>query len=402
MLAHFQPAAVVAPSLLQLPQELQARILHFCNLFDLFSLCLCNKELYRKPQPLLWEHIDFAALDIGGGDEEAGQQRRFFAKCASIRRDQPERWKILSALPKLLRFPRLPGPRVSPQPKEGLPYGTDYETWVSFDQDSDIGIYDIIADFVNLETLTLFVKEVCEGEASRELVVRNLSKLEKLEIGGQVSVEMLHALLSRPEQIKTLSLINLVETAGPNWAPDGVLFLDPIQDKFRSLTHLHLSKLAPLHDDFQEVVQLPWEFDFDQDTQVLCEWAGLLRNVSATLEELTLENCYHVFKWPRGHGQVNPRRVLDPECEDGEDDPKASSYGVTASDRCRDILAPVLDGSEWPLLRRLVLKGMYTLSISEAAIPADKITYLPGSVAYFSQEATPLNLSPPASLFRGE
>ncbi|KAF2501929.1 hypothetical protein BU16DRAFT_522802 [Lophium mytilinum] len=259
-------------------------------------------------------------------------------------------------------------------------------------------IYDVIAQFENLHTLYLFVKDWWQSSSilgSEKAVARNLQKLTNLKLGGQIHQDMLLALLARPENIQHLSLINLIQSPGQEDGPDPVLFLRSIQKRFTNLKSLHMSKLAELTED-HDISGARWEFDLAGEIELLREWADFLRHVSGTLRELTLENRYHVST-----------QVFDftDEIDPGSAEHPAH-YGRRSNERCWEVLLPVFSERTFPKLKKLNFIGMSLFQSPEALAHLSQlgshvdIEDKLGGIIKVTDESTPQNFSPPNGLFQ--
>jgi hypothetical protein len=367
------------------------------------AMCRASKEWYDKAAPLLWGDIDFATpnTDPAYDQEDMNETlRQFFATCDTMITEQPEIWtKTLAPRVRSLRIGHIPG--------TGISYDTtqlcEYYLFVETGGEDRRNIYDVIAHFENLQTLALYVKTQCfVGEKVEErgkALAMNLKKLRNVKVGGQMMLEILLGLLSRPEQVQHLSLINLVYTSGQDHGPPPIDFLEPIQARLTSLTSLHLCKSALLTED-EGITGLRWEWHSKWETDQLEEWRDLLHHVSGTLTELTLENRYHTNHW-----NLNdvPGVVLDSE---GCLVEYPADFGKKSYERCWKLLFPVFSEKEWPKLQKLRLFGMY-LSLSPDALGhvghwdgrvdiQDRL----GEIVFFNDDTTPLELSPPYPLFQ--
>ena len=347
-----------------LPDELQVHILKFCDMPTLFNTCLVCHKIYDKVHPILWGAIDFVSLRLHGfyDEDDTEKHRRFFETCQRTRKEYPDRWAILAALPRVLKLSRLPGIWVD------LPIDTSWESRTHALPSEQTNIYDVISDFRNLEAFTLFV--VTNGHAGN----------------------------------------NKIWPEGP---PQSLLFLQPIENRFIKLQRLHLSKLAQMHEEHEPVTSCSWYFDDEVEKEVLREWARFLAHVSPTLTHLTLENCYFMNRSRLENGglllrnhETGIERVMDPPVlwlydrteEDLDVDPLA--YGKESSDRARDILGPAMAASEFPILESLVLKGMMTFKPLPFLDSKVNVEYWHGGIAQFEEDDGVVELSPPAEAFK--
>ena len=172
-----------------------------------------------------------------------------------------------------------------------------------------------------------------------------------------------------------------------------MLFLEPIAHRFTSLTSLHLSKLAELDEDY-EVAGLRWEWDAEKERDLLWEWAALLDTVHSTLVTLKLENRYHVSRFL-------PQSDDSPDWHDF-----LLIHGKGSSDRCKEILFPVIQKHDWPALRSVKLMGIRVDDESGEPNPFQRLMEqirfesLPGGHLDITDEATPMNISPPNEMFQ--
>lgn len=372
------------PDFFALPEEMQISILESCDPHTLATLCRTSRLMNGKSLPLLWSHIDFEDTDV-----HDGPQWEFLKTCDALSRDEPQRWASLAPLVRSLIFLRMPG-MMLPQ----KPTSVDF-IWGG---PGDRSVYDVIAQFPNLEKLSLFIKdymyETDDFEDFAPTLEASLTRLRDVKLGGEMPPAILRALLAKAEQIEHLALINLIYMAGQDHGPEAVLFLKPLAPRFTHLTSLHLSKLAEFDEDAW-VAGLRWDWDVDDECAQLEEWAHLLRHVSSTLVTLRLENWYH----------VNDREFED-DMRSAED-LRAFMWrcGEGSSDRCRRILFPAIAGNDWPKLKEVTLSGIRVGDGSglqnpfEAMRPTVKVEYLPGGLVNFTDDATPINISPPPGFF---
>lgn len=168
-----------------------------------------------------------------------------------------------------------------------------------------------------------------------------------------------------------------------------------------NLTHLHLCKFAELVESGRGLTYLRWNFDYENDRAVLSEWAVMLSNVSKTLVELTLEDRYLASP-----STLQGRGTISPGVEEGDD---PMEWGEGSRRRFGEIVLPVLTSEEWPKLQRLVLSGvvlneakgrdgklnrMLSLQRTRSIMEIER-----GRFARFNDVDTPIDISPPESLF---
>ncbi|KAK7225066.1 hypothetical protein V2G26_013069 [Clonostachys chloroleuca] len=383
-----------------MPQEVQDLIFSFCDLHSRFALCALNKEWNARITPLLWAELDFA--DEFEDEDLVERTRKFFAACDTMIDELPERFATLASYVQTLNVGRLHGVNIVHQEFDGNPY-------VFFDSDEgDRCVFDVIARFVNLQSLSVYVKSWWESPnlaASGRALARGLTKLTSLKLGGQMSTDVLLGLLNKPEQLKDLTLINLIETPGQDYGPDGIAFLSGISHRFTSLETLHLCKLADLdgrlsddednndedEDDREFASGMRWRFPRESEVSVLEDWASLLRNTSTTLQSLTLENrylCSSRYNDDRCHGSV-----IDP----GNTHP--AEYGAFSIRESQRVLFPELSNRRWRRLSNLKLIGMGTVEDVSQAVshlePRVDVEQRPAHIETMGGDATPEEISTP-------
>ena len=158
-----------------------------------------------------------------------------------------------------------------------------------------------------------------------------------------------------------------------------------------------LAELAELVESGRGLTYLPWNFDYENDRAVLSEWAVMLSHVSETLVELTLEDRYLASP-----STLERRKTISPGVEEGDD---PMEWGEGSRRRFSEIVLPVLTSEEWPKLQRLVLAGVV---LNEAKGRDGKLNRMlsllrtrcivkiePGRFARFTDEVTPIDISPP-------
>ncbi|CAG8978143.1 hypothetical protein HYALB_00013026 [Hymenoscyphus albidus] len=325
----------VIPSL---PAELQDRIVKTCDTSSLVILVQLNKSWNHRVTPLLWENLDFVNGWDQPDDEPPERVHRFFVTCYDLKEDQPERWATLAPLVRTLDLGRLHGINL------------------------------IIAEFVNLESLSVYVKSWWGGRVEgAATLARGLTRLRSLKVGGQFPDNLLQGLFVHAESIEHLSILNLHTTPGQDNGPDGFALNSEIYARLTRLKSLHLCKLADLDgsmpqrerytylqqdDGDEEVIEyefasgMPWEFPRNSEVAVLNAWAKMLQRCSETLEEVTLENRYLCCN------DLNPSARIQP----GGIDPL--EYGAYSIQQSQEILFPVFSSQDWPKLKRLTWIGM--------------------------------------------
>jgi hypothetical protein len=145
-------ALTVVPTL---PQELQDRIFEFCDMKSLAVLCLLNKQWRTRITPLVWQEIDFVEA-FGESNDEVS--RKFFVLCDKLMTEQPARWSKLSTFVRKLDFGRVHGVNVVHNEFE-----PDCDDWPYFEPPGERipmerNIFDIVAQFTNLNSLSIYVK----------------------------------------------------------------------------------------------------------------------------------------------------------------------------------------------------------------------------------------------------
>jgi len=394
-----------------MPQEVQDRVFKFCDMLSCCVLCLLNKDWHKKATPLLWRNIDFfQAFDYEGVVEAS---RKFFVMCDTMMDEEPERFTSLASNVHTLNVGRLHGINIVRQEWDW----DDDPYWLD-DLEGDRNVFDVIAQFTNLDTLSIYIKNWCSSssslslEASGKALARGITNLKHLKIGGQISTDILLGLFKNPEKLQQLSLFNLTESVYQDSGPDGVLFLSGIYDRFTSLETLHLCKYADLDgrlsddedeendgetDDRREYVSgMQWRFPRESEISVLGEWASLLRHTSSTLEELTLENrylCSGNFSSPDSKTLIR----IDP----GNTHP--ADYGAFSIRESQRALFPVLS-DEWPKLKKLTLIGMGAVEDVTQAVchfePQVHIEQCCASIEVMEGSVTPDQISTPEE-FKG-
>lgn len=347
-------------ALTTLPAELKRRILEMCDeTEDLLILCQLNKDWYEWMMPLIWGEIDFVSKFEGG--DLARRTCRFFAHCDTLMTEMPKRWPALAARVRKLNLGRLHGVNILHDEWDGYDYAF-FEEGVEGNN-----VFDVIAQFTNLDSLSIYLKNWW-GFSDLSLIGvglgRGMKNLKTLKVGGQMPPNVLNELLTYPENIEHLSVINLHECPGQGHGPDGItIYYEP--NRFSNLKSVHLCKLADLdgrltyedsdqdsdedsEDDAEEpkyASHMRWKFPRESEVSQLEEWAALLGSCSNTLEEVTLENQYLCGR------RYDDDRDIDP----GVTHP--AEYGAFSIRESQRLLFPVLL-QEWPKLKKLVLIGM--------------------------------------------
>lgn len=378
-------------SIPDLPSELQLRVLAHCDTPTLSTLCRVNRHFLTQARPLLWRDLKFDSLQALGV---------FFVHCSGMMTSSPQRWESLSRLVRTFWINDIPSFCVPET--EDKRHETDRADWVFIGNGSPHAksFYEVLACFENLEELRLYVTEsvdFCleEPEKVAQPIQGRLRKLRKLELGGNIPREVALAILSQPENIEELSCVNLQDgSAGQEYHSLGVVFLADVQERLINLKSLRLSKLADLGNP--DRTGLLWDWDIDNDKDVLRDWAGCLQHVSKTLVELTFEDC---FVGDNTHEQIMVN--VDGEISDGEDSPWPDR-GASSSRRFREIILPVLAGSAWSSLERLAFAGIHVghRVLSDAGVLSKlgsgvEVHLFPITTIGFEYDVTPIIMSPP-------
>ncbi|CAH0055583.1 unnamed protein product [Clonostachys solani] len=373
-----------------MPREVQDLIFSFCDVTSYLALCVINKEWNARITPLLWAHLDFA--DEFMEEELVETTRKFFATCDTIIDESPERFAALASHVQTLDVGRLHGVNIVHEEFNG-------DGLIFFG--GDVGercVFDVIAQFTNLQSLSVYVKSWWESpdlEATGRALARGLTKLTSLKLGGQMSTDVLLGLLSKPQQLKDLTLINLISVPGQDHGPDGIAFLSGISHRFTSLETLHLCKLADLDGrlwddgDRNYASGMRWGFPRESEISVLEDWASILRNTSTTLQSLTLENRYLCSN----RFERRPSFTIDP----GNTHP--ADYGAFSIRESQRMLFPELSNRQWPQLSDLTLVGMGTVQDVNQAVshlePRVHVEQRPARIQIMEGDVTPEEISTP-------
>ena len=367
-----------------LPREIQDRIVQLCDLTSLGALCRLSRQWHKDVLPLLWRHLDFVdAFHDDGKRTEA--TRRFFVQCEAMRGSDPKRFAALASHVRTLELGRLIGINIVQDSEKG----DLFQYWDDYDEADKRCVFDTIAEFRNLETLSVYVKNWWGYGSDRAATSKNLAteltKLKSVKVGGQMPPLILSGLFAQGHRLTDIALINLISSPGQDDGPDAVTFLTENECKrFTSLQSLHLCKLAGLdgddedEDDLQDgngitddddnddyVVEdedsdsewedeeeyasgMRWGFPRQAEVDVLQEWAMLLRHTSKTLRAVTLENRYLCGAiWQDYDGEfITPG------------DRHVARYGTVSIRESQRLLFPVLFAQEWPVLEELTLVEM--------------------------------------------
>jgi hypothetical protein len=350
-----------------LPQEIQDRIFECCDITSLAVLCRLSKHWKKRMTPLLWEKVDFVETFDDNEIEVVERSRKFFVLCDKLMAEEPARWNTLSPLVRKLGFGRVHGINIVHKewdfddypyfdfPEEGMPMKRN--------------IFDIVAQFTNLNSLSVYVKNwwgYSGVKHSGAALTQAMANLKSLKIGGQMPPDVLSGLLANPEGMEHLSLINLHATPGQDDGPDAVGIPRRVESRFSSLKTLHLVKLADLHGDLSGEDSsdeddedderdrhydsgMSWAFPRDSEAMVFRQWASLLAHSSKTLTNVILENRYLTSHLPH--------EVTEKPINPGVTHPV--TFGAHSTQKSHETLFPVFDEKNmWPNLKTLTLIGM--------------------------------------------
>lgn len=330
--------------------------------------------------------------------------RVFFSRCNEMMDRDPEGFAKLASNVQTLDVGRMIGINIDP--------GHDGFSWVDdYPREKKRCVFDVIAHFKNLESLSIYVKiwwgfGSQRGDAGTALA-SNLKKLRSLKVGGQMPPLVLEGLAALGPQLKNLTLINLISAPGQDSGPDPVTFLSETASAgFANLETLHLCKLADLHghdedqlqnddedrsdDEDQEYASgMRWPFPREGEIDVLEEWARLLRHISKTLRSLTLENRYLCsYSWQKYESEF---------IEPGNGHP--DDYGAVSIQQSQRVLFPILFNESWPELKELKLVGMGTADAVGDSVAHLKdrvrIEQLPARFQLMGGDVTPEEISTP-------
>lgn len=292
----------------------------------------------------------------------------------------------------MLKCPRLVGIYITQKTGKDFHQFSDL---VETQPPNSSNIYDVITCLGNLETLVVFVKDYWDP---LRIPINTSRVLKSVFLGGQIGRDALLSLLSILENIHDLSLINIIEVPGQDDPPMAVRFLSPIRHRFANLKALHLCRLGGQDAADFETQGLAWEFDGDDERHNLKEWADLLRNVCATLVELTLEIRFAVHRFC-----FDVTKTFHPGVNEGDD---PVEYGARTSQRCREVLLPVLKDTSWPKLTRLTFVGMDMFRTAQEREDFCNgmgsqifVECRDGGVVNIINDAMPISFSPPVEIF---
>lgn len=408
-----------------LPREIQDRIVQFCDLLSLGALSRLNRQWREDVLPLLWRHLDFVDAFRDDG-ERTEATRRFFVQCEAVRGSDPQRFAALASHVRTLELGRLIGINIVQDANKD-------DNFKYFDDHRDADkrcVFDTIAEFKNLESLSVYIKNWWGYGSDRattgKTLTAELTKLKSVKVGGQMPPLILSGLLAEGHRLTDISLINLISSPGQDNGPDAVTFLSEEECKrFTSLEALHLCKLAGLdgdddddndndnqdeqqginegadddaadddsdsdwEDEKEYASGMRWGFPRQAEVNVLEEWAMLLRHTSKTLRALTLENRYLCgASW-----QDYDSEFIVPG------DGHAAGYGTVSIRESQRLLFPVLFNQEWPGLEELSLVEMGSREEVDGAIAHLKgrvrVEQRPARFQIMMGDVTPEEISTP-------
>lgn len=130
--------------------------------------------------------------------------------------ENPERWAFLASCVHELNLGRLHGINIV---SDDVWDGDEYAFYASHhgEEPKRRTAFDVITQFANLNTLSVFVKNywvVSSSPATEPALAHGLRNLKSLKIGGQVPDDIVSGLLKRPETIEHLSVINPITCLG--------------------------------------------------------------------------------------------------------------------------------------------------------------------------------------------
>ncbi|KAL2204514.1 hypothetical protein CC79DRAFT_1337053 [Sarocladium strictum] len=397
-----------------LPHELQTNIAKFCDMRTLAIFSRLSKEWNRRVTPLLWSNVDF--FDGYNDHHRHEATAKFFVRCSELMKSDPDRFEKSAAFVRRLDVGCMFGIIIHG--------GTDDFAWIDDTHgEQRLCVFDVIARFTNLESLSIYVKVWWGWGPKREdagkALSQSLKKLRSLKIGGQVPFFILQGFASLGHQITDLAFINLISVPGQDEGPEPVTFLsEEYCAHFTNLQSLHLCKLADMdprptwqrrdHDSSSETSEdsdeegeaynhegkpyvsgMRWGFPRQGERLLLEEWAQLLKHTAKTLQSLKLENRYLC-----GYGWDDYK---DGFIEPGTKHP--DDYGVVSIQQSQRTIFPVLFNQDWPELKDLTLVGMGTSETVDEAVAhlKDRVTIeqSPARIKFIQGDCTPDEISTP-------
>lgn len=389
-----------------LPFELQSRIFAFCDSPSLSALSQLSKGFHMRFLPLLWQNINFGT-DFGDEAEEASQD--FFSLCRDMMKNDPERFATLASHVRILDAGWVDSLEIS-----------DLRVWTAgdFDLSQLMCVFDVIAMFSNLESLSIYVKATQHGACPRhetgEALAKGLRSLQCLKIGGHIPCAVLSGLLANGQSLRDLTLINIIPSPSQSRSPDTVAWLsDADCTRLSRLRKLHLCKLAELdgHARYRDRLEsgqdsteeggdesladsyylyiMSWKFPQGGELKLLAEWANLLQSTSDSLQSLRLENRFLC-----GDSSMDYESdFLKPSKAQLDD---YGSISIAVSQR---VLLPMLRDHNWPELKELTLAGMGELA--DNALPLAhlkgrvRVQHLSSRWQYLIEDVVPEQISVP-------
>ncbi|EHL01422.1 hypothetical protein M7I_2511 [Glarea lozoyensis 74030] len=314
-------ALTVVPTL---PQEIQDRIFDYCDMTSLATLCHLNKSFRKRMTPLLWTDIDFTET-FDDDEDKVERTRKFFVLCDDLKSKDPTRWDTLRARVRMLDLGRVHGINIVHEKEFD---GDDWPYFTPLEEGAPIthNIFNIIAQFTNLTSLSVYVKNWWPYSSVRhngEALAQTMSKLKSLKVGGQMPPDILSGLFVKPERLENLTLVNLHALPGQIDGPEAVELPPGVGTRFSSLKILHLVKFADLdghlsgeassddgddlgqEEDREYVSGMRWEFPRESEAVVFRQWASLLTHSSKTLVDrlATIEKM---------EGDATPEQISTP------------------------------------------------------------------------------------------
>ena len=331
-----------------LPHEIQLEIMSHLDSSSLARFCRANRWSYAAAEPLLWRHVSLLKAT-------PGSQEDFFAACSRLAVEQPEHWYELATHVRSLEVQHMRRGFASECSSENEEQNSDLRR--------EMNIYKTMANFQNLERLSLFVEreQVLRPSCGISLPLDDVPHLKNLELGGIYASRgtLLELLPTTVEKIEVLSLF------APEHGVPSLTSLHWQLQYFARLQTLHLSTVAEsvFNQDEGEDIEwvlfceeipptLAWAFHDQDNLAILGEWAHILSQVSQTVVHLTFEDCY-----PVQNGAQAPDYMIDPAACD-EDARAASENTANASKRIASSLLHLIASLKWPKLKTRSLVGL--------------------------------------------
>lgn len=393
-----------------LPHEVQDSIISFCDIPSLGVLCKLNRRWRQIATPHLWRNLNFP--EAYDDNELIEATRCFFATCYNMIENSPARFETLSSYVQTLDVGRLHGLNILL-----YPYTDDCGDFPFFDEyeGRDRCVFDIIARFRNLESLSFYLKNwwgFADDKRNKcdTVLAEGLTKLRSLSFGGQMPDDVLKGLFAHPQNLTDLTLVNLHACPGQDDGPDGIVFLTKeICQNLKSLETLHLCKLGDLdgredydqeeddgsdHEGPDYASGMRWPFPREAELDVLKEWQMLLQHTAGTLRKVTLENrflCSYGFE-----------KGADDTIDPGNKHPV--DFGAFSIRESQRVLFPELEKQAWPRPEELTLVGMGDLDVANVAVAHMKdrvrVEQRLATIETMGGDATPEQISTPVEFAR--